>query len=701
MVAGLSLLVPACASPPPRPQTTRMLPVTYERKVAAILRLEDQRLLGEPASPAGMVPAPADDRTEPPRDLVSMLSDDEGRVRRRAALAIGRVGLRGGVAPLIARLSDPEPEVRQMVAFALGLLGDRQASGPLRVALTDAFSLVRGRAAEALGAIGDTDAAGAIGAMVAAEIQAGVVSRLEPDEFEYLVSPTAEAFRLGLNALVRLKAYEPLAAAVLDASGQPAVRWWPVAWALQRLQDRRALPALLSFARGPGSLTRALAAQGLGTLKEPAAIDTLLPMAQAWPGDPRLALMAVRALAQIADSRAVPVLLKMLGARDLDRSLKVEVVTALGAIRAQTATDVLLDLLSDPYAPVRIAALQSFRAIDPQNLLTVLSGLDADPDWSVRAATALLMATFDFETALPRLKQALTDDDPRVIPAVLAALTRLRAPGADSLLLSFLAHDDPITRAAAAAGLGELKPEGGIARLAEAYKAAVPDPVYDARAAALAAIAQYGLAQALPVLKSALGDADWAVRLKAAGLLRQLDPSADVADAIRPVPTSRDAAWYGSAELVNPLVSPHVFIDTTRGTIEIELAVLDAPLTAANFMALARRGFYSGLAFHRVVPGFVVQTGDPRGDGQGGAGYTIRDEINDRPCLTGTVGMALDGADTGGSQFFIARSPQPHLDGRHTIFGLVVAGMDVVDRLEQWDTIARMRVWDGKTMTGR
>jgi cyclophilin family peptidyl-prolyl cis-trans isomerase len=99
------------------------------------------------------------------------------------------------------------------------------------------------------------------------------------------------------------------------------------------------------------------------------------------------------------------------------------------------------------------------------------------------------------------------------------------------------------------------------------------------------------------------------------------------------------------------------------------------------------------------VPDFVIQTGDPRGDGEGGAAFTIRDEINDRPFLTGAVGMALDGPDTGGSQFFITLSPQPHLDGRYTVFGLVVAGMDVAARIQQGDTIARMRVWDGKTMS--
>ena len=102
-------------------------------------------------------------------------------------------------------------------------------------------------------------------------------------------------------------------------------------------------------------------------------------------------------------------------------------------------------------------------------------------------------------------------------------------------------------------------------------------------------------------------------------------------------------------------------------------------------MALARKGYFNGLEIHRVVPNFVVQDGDPRGDGEGGPGYTIRDELNERPYLRGTVGMALEWPDTGGSQFFITHSPQPHLDASYTVFGHVVNGMDVVDRIKQGD----------------
>ena len=97
-----------------------------------------------------------------------------------------------------------------------------------------------------------------------------------------------------------------------------------------------------------------------------------------------------------------------------------------------------------------------------------------------------------------------------------------------------------------------------------------------------------------------------------------------------------------------------------------------------------------------MVANFVVQYGDPRGDGEGGPGYTIRDELNHRPYLRGTVGMALSGRDTGGSQFFITHSPQPHLDANYTVFGHVVNGIEFLDRIKPGDVIQRIRVWDGK-----
>jgi len=145
-----------------------------------------------------------------------------------------------------------------------------------------------------------------------------------------------------------------------------------------------------------------------------------------------------------------------------------------------------------------------------------------------------------------------------------------------------------------------------------------------------------------------------------------------------------------------PLYTPRAVIETALGRIEIHLNIVEAPLACGSFMRLARRGFYDGLGFERVVPGVVVQAGSPRGDGTGGPGYTVRDELGQKPFGRGVVGMAVSSRDTGGSRFLIALSPSPELDGRHTVIGWVAAGMDVVERLRPGDVIDRIEIWDGR-----
>jgi peptidyl-prolyl cis-trans isomerase B (cyclophilin B) len=135
-------------------------------------------------------------------------------------------------------------------------------------------------------------------------------------------------------------------------------------------------------------------------------------------------------------------------------------------------------------------------------------------------------------------------------------------------------------------------------------------------------------------------------------------------------------------------------LETTRGTIEMELFREDAPMTVANFVTLANNGFFNGLTFMRVVPYFVIQGGDPRNDQEGGPGYTIRCEINMHPFERGSVGMALSGKDTGGSQFFICLSAQPHLDGGYTCFGRVISGMQAAEHMVAGDRILKVQVKD-------
>ena len=345
--------------------------------MAWILRLEDERVLRDPVPPAPPTPlaargkkTPAVAVPPPPPDLVPLVADADARIRRRAALAIGHVGLRDGVAPLLKVLADPDPEVRQMAAFALGLISDKSARDPLVAALGDPSPLVQGSAAEALGLIGDPTAADAVGRMVAQIVQSGALSPVpaQPaaDADDARRDTPAAAFRLGVYALVRLKAYEQLAAAVLDASGAPRVRSWPVAFALQRLENPGALTALLALAKESHPYTRAFAVKGLAALKSRAALPTLVPLLSS--GDPAIVVEAIRAFGRIGDRSVLPAVLKLVQAADTEAHVRLEAISALAGFHDSSVPglmDTLLDLLIDKNPSIRAAALRSVAALDP------------------------------------------------------------------------------------------------------------------------------------------------------------------------------------------------------------------------------------------------------------------------------------------------------------------------------------------------
>ncbi len=145
---------------------------------------------------------------------------------------------------------------------------------------------------------------------------------------------------------------------------------------------------------------------------------------------------------------------------------------------------------------------------------------------------------------------------------------------------------------------------------------------------------------------------------------------------------------------IDPKKSYQATIETNKGTVVLDLAANHAPMTVNNFVFLARQGYYDGVAFHRVISNFVIQGGDPTGTGSGGPGYKFADEVKNNPLKheTGVISMANSGPGTNGSQFFITHSPQPHLDGNHTVFGKVTSGMDVVNAIRQGDRMERVTI---------
>ena len=703
--ACVASAVAGCASTPP--QGAAPAPATYLEKLAWILRLEDQRLLRDPALPPPAPPAtgrdgegvgPGPGTGFPPAaapDLLGLARDPGGAVRYRAVRAIGRVGLPAGGPALAAALADPEPDVRAVAAFGLGLLGDPAAAEPLVAALEDPSPIVQARAADALARLPAPEAAAAVEAMVAAHVT--VAYDVDPDEMGYPLSPRVEAFRSGVRALAALGGFDALAATVLTEAGDPLLWWWPVADALARVGDPRAAGSLRTLAGVGGADGVAIAARGLGALGDVSAVPVLVELLDRDRRDPRVVLAAVQALGAIGDAGAAPALRDLLRTPDLGASLLIAVVDALGAVGAPETGEIAVELLGHRAPAVRGAALTTLAGLDPDTFLLLLSGLPPDPHWQVRADLARALALADPDAAVHRLSLLLGDEDRRVVPAVLQSLAEVRAPGLDAVLPGHLSEGNAAVRETAARLLGGLGGGRAVDLLAAAYRDGSNAAAPAVRAAAVDALARLGGGPAVEALREALDDLDWAVRIRAAAGLAGPGGPDDHVRRIRATPLPQPLGTYESIDLLQPSVSPHVYVDTDRGTFQIELAVNEAPLACGHFMRLARSGYYDGMSVDEAVPGEAVYAGGPRGRADGGPGYRVRDEIGPRPYLRGTVGLAVDGADAGSSGFFVATSPQPRLDGRRTVLGAVVGGMDVVDRLQRGDVIRSVRVWDGRT----
>lgn len=160
-----------------------------------------------------------------------------------------------------------------------------------------------------------------------------------------------------------------------------------------------------------------------------------------------------------------------------------------------------------------------------------------------------------------------------------------------------------------------------------------------------------------------------------------------------PAPTLKPMSYSAPPPMtINTSKQYTATIETGKGNIVLELFARDVPVTVNNFVFLAREGFYDGTTFHRVISSFMAQGGDPTGTGTGGPGYTFADEFTKHTHVTGALSMANAGSNTNGSQFFITYAPQNHLDGKHSVFGQLIDGMDVLEVIEQGDTIVRITI---------
>jgi len=655
-------------------------------------------------------------------ELIEMLNLPHAGIKRRVVLALGRIGYPLGINPLIDTLnSNHDPELRALAAFSLGQIGSSYSVTALlgKLGSPEEDPLVRARAAEALGKIASNKASaeslGAFGVKAIGEI----LTRLLPPVSEPLSPDRKLIGTMAINALLRLKNpafVEPLAAQLRSQS--PEIRW-QAANALARIGEGLsvAVPGLVTAVADQDPLVRAHAARALGAAKDARALEPLIKLL----ADPSeaVACQSITALGRLGDRRAVEPLVafgqKQLEAyRSFDRAtrgvphskpLVLLVAVALGNIRDQRALQFLKSARigdghvgSSPEVEIAIARLGEAAFFDMPDKM----GLDTG-DWSSVSAFAQGLGQIASERSRTTLMQLLSGQndvkqDPRATPEILRALTEIRStvPDLRSILLRQLKADDVIVRATSAELLGRLGDNGDlvIAALQQALKSARSDKMNDARIAIIEAANRLGHPINLEVLAGEMRDSDYVVRRRAEELVRESGVTQNMVKLqVGKVETGHDKAyWRRMAELMLSHRSPEAVIHTRKGDIRLELFAQDAPMTVDNFIQLTKKGFYNGLTFMRVVPDFVIQGGDPRGDANGGPDYQIRDEINLHRYSSGTVGMALSGKDTNGSQFFITLSPQPHLDGGYTVFGQVTSGMDVVNNIARDDVIEGIEI---------
>jgi len=659
-------------------------------------------------------------------DLRNLFSARNAAIRSRAALAAGRIGDEDAIADLIRLLNhDDESDVRAMAAFALGEIESSLGGDALVTTLKGSREpLVRARAVEALGKI--TAALPKEQEARARELGGAILEALTL-EANRRSAPDRLTILLGLTAALRAKtpnAGPTIAEFLRDANSRIRA---DAANSLARLKLKDGndqLRKLLISDSDP--IVRANAARVLGATEDKAAFEGLLDRARS-DKDSRVRVSAIRALASLRDQRAIEGfstwrrILMVLNTRRDNEIL--EVAAMLGRILQGSENKETLVWLARVRERFNNAAPETeiaYARISPAAYLaeigsSKMAGQNAQKtlllNWREGSSLAqgiaeiaalpgtiekkqldaqaeqILRAMLDYRNAGLTINTLVAVHSEYAIPDVLRAFAAFKSKDLGEVLRNHLKESDGIIRATAAELLGELPPdETNTGALEAALPVALADrELNDAALAILDSLAKQKSAKANEAIKNALDSQDYLVRRKA-GTLLKANGAGDFSARIGKVQTRNTTADYerAIARMGKPVTA---IVTTTNGSFTINLLPDEATMNVDNFIQLAKRKYFDGITIHRVVPNFVIQDGDPRGDGNGGPGYQIRCEINQVPYERGAVGMALSGKDTGGSQWFVTHSPQPHLDGGYTVFGNVITGIDTVDAIVRGDVI--------------
>jgi len=647
--------------------------------------------LAAAAASAAAAPAPASAKAPAKRRPAAAVSTAEAS---RVAAIAAREGARDTTGIAASLLQDEHASVRSAAARALGHIQNRGSAEPLTRALSDRALDVRREAAFALGLIGDSTAVPALGERLAHETDPGLRETIVtavgmvggrpggPVLERALHAPRASERWAAALAAGRLKdstLVDPLSAAAAK-DPNPELRW-RVAYALGRIGDPRGAASLRKLSEDKSEVVRAMAARALGDVHDSTAAARLVALL----GDPdwRVRVNAAHALGVIQakrDARSLRPLLK-----DTNSQVRWEAALALGSIQDSASVGDLTAALQDPASGVvQGAAIALLQIRGDRAVGSVAPAIDLLPGFlrsGLVEALGPVKGPLALEVLLARARDST--DAPQAAGAASGLAKRPQdAAVAIPVLRPLLGAHDFTVVCSAAEALGELGDSVSVPALAALLNRNATAEDNDVRTSAATALASLKTdAAAREALRTARNDPERRIR--------------EIATTALGMPPDSIGAWPPPRLRVEPIPTAPATsadVETERGVIRISLDPARAPRTVENFARLARSGYFNGLNFHRVVPNFVIQDGCPRGDGWGGPGYAIPCEYNDRPYETGTVGMALSGKDTGGSQWFITLSPQPRLDARYTAFGKVISGMEVVEKIMPGDKILKITV---------
>jgi cyclophilin family peptidyl-prolyl cis-trans isomerase/HEAT repeat protein len=657
---SLSLTSPAMAWLPPDPMATP----GFEE----ILNLENARNIG-------------------PR-LQALAHDKSPLIRARALRALGRAQ-DASLAPLFAGLlKDGEAAVRDEAALAMGLLWEKGDE----VSLIEAFGAekdpaVRRTLVEAVGRCGTTGRG--------VPFLAGLAENADP-----LIARQA-CLAIGICGYRKVPV-KPAEQALGRASRSPdaGVRW-AATYGFLRGVPQQAPLFLRPLLKDADPLVRAGAARALaaGKRKDQAAGLADLLRDPDW----RVRVEALKAMPLVDGQQFVSVM--SLAVEDPVPLVQIAGIEALGQMKVNIALAYLSPIIEevDDWR-LRSAAIVARTRLVGDGALPDLQRYKDSSEWQIRRAVAEALGLVQSDQGREILAQMITDQNPQVLSTVATSLQNYPQVMALDGLQALLHSDDMAVITNAASALGQrsdrsaiqplvdtwhrLKAPGDLEPMMEILRALGNILVPPDTLLVNGALTPEGKKLALATLEEGLRDPDRNVALAAAEGLQRMDGrdrSAEVA-----------AASTGTFPLyLDEIKAPKARkarIVTRHGNLVIEFLPGEAPNTVANFVHLAGQGFYDNLNFHRVVPGFVTQDGCPRGDGWGSPGYQIRCEYNDLHYDSWMVGMVLTGKDTGGSQYFITQAPQPHLDGRYTIFARLVEGMDLLPKMLVGEPILKVEL---------